>query len=169
MDCHQISNSNKKVNQNESKRFFREMKKLYTHMSREWVRVKWITLTEPNGTPMGKAWENYQKFLWEMTKHYGTHFHWVMGGDFGENSHAHIICGVPKDEEERFWRLDKTFKSYKHWKFKNLWFKDFQEGFKTEGYACEKHDHKRMPESVKCPKRREPCKKGRCTHGIVVR
>ena len=145
------------------------MKRLFTYMDKQWVRVKWITLTEPNGTPMGKAWIDYQQFLWDMTKHYKTHFHWVMGGDLGFNAHAHIIASVPMDELERFQQRDKTFKHKEKWtddygKSKHVWFQDFEEGHGTEWYACEKPDHTRLPVQTKCPERTEPCRAGRCTH-----
>ncbi len=132
---------------------------------KKWIRVKWLTLSDENGTPMGESYLNYDDFLWAMTKHYKTHFHWRWGADWGWDAHGHMIVSVPLDEYERFLLKDKTFNKSKHRPFKQTHYVDFIEGFSTEGYACEKHT--RMRDKVRCPKKRKPCKRGECTHNIV--
>ena len=139
---------------------------LFTHMNKEWTNVKFLTLSDVNGTPMGLAHIRYDDFLWEMMKHYKTHMHWRWGADIGKKAHAHIIVSVPTDELKRFWEKDKTFSPYRNYPFKQVWYKDWRDGHKTEGYACEKHT--RMTDKARCPQRSKPCKKGRCSHNIVA-
>jgi len=139
---------------------------LFTHMNKEWTNVKFLTLSDVNGTPMGLAHIRYDDFLWEMMKHYKTHMHWRWGADIGKKAHAHIIVSVPTDELQRFWEKDKTFSPYRNYPFKQVWYKDWRDGHKTEGYACEKHT--RMNDKVRCPERSKPCKKKRCSHNIVA-
>tara|TARA_R110000851_G_scaffold272854_1_gene425575 strand:+ start:819 stop:1247 length:429 start_codon:yes stop_codon:yes gene_type:complete len=141
------------------------MKKLHIVKMKKWIRVKWLTLSDENGTPMGESYLNYDDFLWAMTKHYKTHFHWRWGADWGWDAHGHMIVSVPLDEYERFLLKDKTFNKSKHRPFKQTHYIDFIEGFSTEEYACEKHT--RMRDKVRCPKKRKPCKRGECTHNIV--
>jgi hypothetical protein len=135
-------------------------------MDKEWIRVKWLTLSEENGTPMGKAWLHYDDFSWDMTRHYKTHFHWTWGADWGFKAHGHIIVSVPVDEYWRFVNKDRTFNKSKHRAFKQTHYVDFVEGYKTEGYACELHT--RMDDKVRCPSKRKPCQgKGKCAYNIV--
>ena len=143
------------------------MKELFTYMGKDWIRVKWLTLTLDNGTDMGKAYEHYDQFLWEMTKHHKCHFHWRWGADWGVNKHGHMIVSVPVDEHQRFLEKDKTFKAWKHWRFKNLWYKDWENGHKTEGYACKSNKHTEMDYMTRCPKRSAPCRADRCSHNIA--
>lgn len=128
--------------------------------------MKWLTLSEENGTPMGKAWLHYDDFSWDMTRHYKTHFHWTWGADWGFKAHGHIIVSVPVDEYWRFVNKDRTFNKSKHRAFKQTHYVDFVEGYKTEGYACELHT--RMDDKVRCPSKRKPCQgKGKCAYNIV--
>lgn len=140
---------------------------LFKYMSREWVRVKWLTLSEPNGTPMGDAWCAYEDFAWSMSKHYKTHLHFRWGADWGYNSHAHFIVSVPLDELNRFEERDEKFKEWSKRPFKQVHYEDFVTGYKTEGYACEKHTS--MEDRARCPRRTKPCKRGDCSHDIVGR
>ena len=142
-----------------------KMTELFTYMEKDWIRVKWLCLSEPNGTPMGKAYEDYDRFLWEMTKHHKTHIHWRWGADLGFDAHAHMIVSVPVDEHERFMKRDSTFKAWSKFPFKQVWYQPWENGHQTEGYACEKHT--RMPDRTRCPKRSSACRRGSCTHNIA--
>ena len=128
--------------------------------------MKWLTLSEENGTPIGKAWLHYDDFSWDMTRHYKTHFHWTWGADWGFKAHGHMIVSVPVDEYWRFVNKDRTFNKSKHRAFKHTHYVDFEEGHRTEGYACELHT--RMGDKVRCPSKRKTCQgKGKCAYNIV--
>jgi len=131
-------------------------------MNKKWKNVKWMTLTEPNGTSVGEAWLDYDHFMWEMTKHYKCHIQWVTGIEMGHNAHCHVIASVPEEEEERFWSKDRSFNGHSKWKFRKADFQKWKDGFGTVWYTTVKHT--RLPDKVRCPKKAKPCRKGRCLH-----
>ena len=128
----------------------------------DYVEVSWVMLSEPNGTPIGKQWLEYQTFFWDLAKATKCHIHIRPGVEEGKNAHGHFIVSVPRRELMKYTTRLERFKPWKSWRFRTLSFDPWEPGHRTYWYTEVKH----IPLGARtlCPRIYGSCRRGDCEH-----
>lgn len=130
---------------------------------KDWVPVAWITLTQPNHTPIKYLLEDARRFVDGLSKFTKCELNGVWGVMYPPNTHGHIIPRVPPNEVERFLRRVEKFQPQKQWSYERHWHMEpFKPGLGTFYYVLQKHFPR--PTLQVCPQYYSRCRKGLCEH-----
>jgi len=131
-----------------------------------WVRVAFLTLTDPNLTPLDLHKRNVRSFLFRLSCRLRVHLAVVVGSETGK-THSHLVIAVPVDEVDRFRANLKKHRIADWWNAQHdpvlkLWDPSLADRGMT--YTCVKHEMWDETLAPFCPKRAHTCEKGNCPH-----
>jgi hypothetical protein len=146
--------------------------KITDWLSPEWVPVKFITLTDKNGTEHSKHIEEVKRFFTVMSWVVGTHIRALVGGCSKWNTHSHAVLLIHISEMERYRRKASRFSRSRVWEWKTCNQKGFQDwnwelsgenGWKAFDYLM-KCEHNYQAIFNFCPKKLSRCRRDDCEH-----
>ena len=132
----------------------------------QWVRVAFLTLTDPNLTPIDLHKHKVRSFLFRLSCRLRVHLAVVVGSEFPV-THSHLAIAVPANEVERFRTNLKKHRIADWWKSQHdpvlkLWDPSLADRGMT--YIGIKHALWEKTPEVFCPRKAHTCEKGNCPH-----